>query len=73
MNYEIKKTIAELNKTATTAKRLTLTSWNGKPAKLDLRTWITDEEPPAPGKGITFTNAEAQTLADAIQAHLRGN
>lgn len=71
-NFEIKKTIAEISRKGNTAKRLTLTSWNGSPAKLDLRTWITDEEPAAPGKGITFTEIEGKTLADAINAHLNG-
>lgn len=37
MQYEVKKTIAEISSTGSTAKRLTLTSWNGNPAKLDLR------------------------------------
>ena len=42
MQYEVEKTIAEISSTGSTAKRLTLTSWNGNPAKLDLRTWRTD-------------------------------
>lgn len=67
---KIEKTIAEISSTGSTAKRLTLTSWNGNPAKLDLRVWRTDEDPPKPAKGITLTDEEAQALADALQGYL---
>ena len=53
MQYEVKKTIAEISSTGSTAKRLTLTSWNGNPAKLDLRIWrIEGNGDSQPGKGV---------------------
>ena len=70
ITHQIEKTIAEIGSTGSTAKRLTLTSWNGNPAKLDLRIWRTDEEPPKPGRGLTMTEEEAQALADALTAYL---
>lgn len=70
ITHQIEKTLAEIGSTGSTAKRLTLTSWNGNPAKLDLRIWRTDEEPPKPGRGLTLTEEEAQALADALNAYL---
>lgn len=66
ITYNTEKTLAILSSTGTTEKRLTLTSWNGNPAKLDLRIWRTDESPPRPGRGITLTDEEARILADAL-------
>lgn len=37
MEYKIERIIGEISKTTSTSKMLTLTSWNGKLAKLDLR------------------------------------
>ena len=72
ITYQTERTLAEISSTGSSAKRLTVTSWNGNPAKLDLRIWRTDEEPPKPGKGITLTDAEAKTLADALNSYLNG-
>lgn len=70
IEYTIEKTLAEISKTGSTAKRLTLTSWNGKPAKIDLRVWRTDENgSQQPGKGITLTETEAAKVADAINEY----
>ena len=72
--HRIERTIAEISSGGKSAKRLTLTGWNGNPAKLDLRTWITDESGrETPGRGITLTDEEAQALADALQAYLTGD
>ena len=54
ITYQTERTLAEISSTGSSAKRLTVTSWNGNPAKLDLRIWRTDEEPAKPGKGITL-------------------
>ncbi len=70
ITYQTERTLAEISSTGSSAKRLTVTSWNGNPAKLDLRIWRTDEEPAKPGKGITLTDAEAKTLADALNGYL---
>ena len=73
MQYEVKKTIAETSSTGRTAKRLTLTSWNGNPAKLDLRIWRTDGNGDSqPGKGVTLTEDEAAAVAAAISDYLGG-
>lgn len=72
ITFQTERTLAEISSTGSSAKRLTLTSWNGNPAKLDLRIWRTDETNPKPGKGITLTDAEAKTLADALNDYLRG-
>lgn len=72
MKCTTERVLAELSTTATSAKRLTLTGWNGKPAKLDLRVWRTDENELKAGKGITLTDAEARTLANALEDYLAG-
>lgn len=41
-------------------KEVNLVSWNGNPAKIDIRDW--DEDHERCGKGITLTKAEAQEL-----------
>lgn len=70
ITYQTERTLAEISSTGSSAKRLTVTSWNGNPAKLDLRIWRTDEAPEKPGKGITLTDAEAQALATALIGYL---
>lgn len=73
MQYEVEKTIAEISAGSSTAKRLTLTSWNGNPAKLDLRIWRIDKNGDSqPGKGVTLTEDEAATVATAISDYLGG-
>ena len=72
IDFRTEKQVAEISSTGSSAKRLTVTSWNGNPAKLDLRIWRTDEEPAKPGKGITLTDEEAKTLAAALNAYLEG-
>lgn len=72
IEYRIIKQLAEISSTGSSAKRLTVTSWNRSPAKLDLRVWLTDEEPAKPGKGMTLTEEEAIALADALNAYLQG-
>lgn len=68
ITYKIERTIAEISRTDRGIKRLTLTSWNGNPAKLDLRIWVTDETgKEKPGRGITLSEAEAFTLAAELQ------
>lgn len=72
IEYRIERQLSEISSTGSSAKRLTLTSWNGNPSKLDLRIWRTDEPEPKPGKGITLTDAEAKTLAAALNGYLSG-
>lgn len=67
--YEIIKEIATLSETETTSKRLTLTSWRGGPAKLDIRTWAKDGRPL---KGCTLTDDEARKLMETLKDFFDG-
>lgn len=73
-SYIIEKTLAEISRTNGTVKKLTLTGWSNNPAKLDLRTWliVADGDAAQPGRGVTLTDEEARTLADALNAYLSG-
>ena len=46
-------------------KALTLTSWHGKPAKLDIRDW--NEDYTKCGKGLTFTEDETRALKSILE------
>jgi hypothetical protein len=46
-------------------KALTRVSWNGAPAKFDIRTWSPDYH--KMGKGVTLTNEEFQKLVDEFK------
>lgn len=46
-------------------KELNRVSFNGAPAKFDLRTWSLDHQ--KMGKGITLTNEEFQVLVEAFK------
>ena len=46
-------------------KELNRVSFNGAPAKYDLRTWSPDHQ--KMGKGITLTNEEFQVLVEAFK------
>lgn len=66
----VERVLAEIGGTDRGMKRLTLTSWNGNPAKLDLRPWTIEPTGKAlPGKGLTLTDAEARALCDALCAY----
>ena len=70
ITHKIERTIAEISRTDRGIKRLTLTSWNGNPAKLDLRIWVIDDNgQEKPGRGITLSEAEAFTLAAELQVY----
>lgn len=70
IDYTVEKIIAEISSTTVSAKRLTLTSWNGRQAKLDLRTWHTDGGKEWPGKGMTLDAEEAEKLSEALSGFL---
>ena len=44
-------------------KEVNIISWNGAPAKVDIRNWKPDG---TPGKGISLTPEEAKMAAEAI-------
>jgi len=71
ITYTVEKTLAEISTSGSTAKRLTVTSWNGNPGKLDLRVWREDANGnQQPGKGVTLTPTEAAAVARAISDYL---
>lgn len=72
--FHTEKVIAELSSSGTNSKLLTLTSWNDRPAKLDLRQWrlVGNAGELQPGKGVTLNEEEAQTLVDALTDYLSG-
>lgn len=70
--FKVEKFLAEIGSAGENAKRLTLTSWGNRPAKLDLRVWRTGENPPKPGRGVTLSLEEAEALRDALNSYLAG-
>ena len=50
-------------------KEVNLVSWNGRPAKLDIRNWQRDHE--KCGKGITITREEAEELVKLLNKILK--
>jgi hypothetical protein len=50
-------------------KEVNLVSWNGRPAKLDIRSWQKDHE--KCGKGIALTMEEAEELARLLNEILK--
>lgn len=46
------------------ARKLTLTQWNGNPAKLDIRSWNGDNS--RCSRGITLTDDEMRKLVEAM-------
>lgn len=64
--YEIKQHLGILSKNEKSGwrKEVTLTSWNGNPAKIDIRDW--NEDYSKAGKGITFRDEEVQILKSIL-------
>ncbi|MGY3703622.1 hypothetical protein BW731_06700 [Vagococcus martis] len=64
-SYDILEEIAVLSEnTKGWTKELNLISWNGRPAKFDLRDWAPNHE--KMGKGITLTNEEFAALKETL-------
>lgn len=60
-SYEIVEEIAVLSENAKGwRKEFNLISWNGRPAKFDLRDWAPNHE--KMGKGVTLSNEEFEEL-----------
>ena len=65
VTYQIEKEICVLSENARGwTKELNLVSWNGHPAKYDLREWSPTHE--RMGKGITLSREEMEQLIDAV-------
>ena len=64
--FEIKEHVGVISeKKSGWKKELTVTSFNGRPAKYDLREWAPDYE--TMGKGITFTREELVDLYELLK------
>jgi len=66
LNYEIKRRLLVLseNKKTHWTKELAQISWNGAPAKYDIRDWSPDHQKLS--KGITLTEEEMGKIKEAI-------
>ncbi|MEG0294819.1 YdbC family protein [Enterococcus sp.] len=65
-SYEILEEIGVLSENAKGwRKELNLVSWNGHPAKFDLRDWAPNHE--KMGKGVTLSNEEFALLKQLIE------
>ena len=63
-DYEITEHIAIIGSNAGYTLELNRVSYNGYPAKLDLRRWRDGQ----PLKGVTLSNDEARSLLETLQA-----
>lgn len=65
VNFEIVELIAKIGEVGKWNLELNRVSWNGKPAKYDLRAWSEDHD--KCGKGVTMTEEEARALKYALE------
>lgn len=65
-NYEIVEHIATLSQSGDTTKELNKVSYNGSPAKYDLRSWKRTDGEEKLLKGLTLTDEEATVLKEAL-------
>lgn len=67
-NYEITERIAVLSQSGDTSKELNKVSYNGQPAKYDLRSWRRTDGEEKLLKGLTLTAEEASALKQALNS-----
>ena len=65
-NYEIVERIAVLSENGSTTKELNKVSYNGSPAKYDLRSWKRENGEEKLLKGLTLNDEEATALKAAL-------
>ena len=70
ITFEIVEHLGVLSDTGEWAKEVNLVAWNGQPPKIDIRSWDADHERMT--RGVTLTESEAVTLAEAL-VHYYGN
>lgn len=63
--YNITEKIAVLGKANDRTIEVNMVSWNGRPAKVDIRRWSEDHA--FMGKGIALTEEEAKALYEALK------
>ena len=64
--YEIVEHIATLSQNGDTSKELNRVSYNGSPAKYDLRSWRRTDGEEKLLKGLTLSEEEATALKEAL-------
>lgn len=67
-NYKIEEHITTLSESGDTSKELNLVSYNGSPAKYDLRSWKRTDGEEKLLKGLTLTVEEARALKEALNS-----
>lgn len=70
-SYEIIKSCGTLSDTGHQSKELNVISYNGAPAKYDLRIWVQDRENPDKkimGKGLTLNEEEVYFLKEILDS-----
>lgn len=67
-SYEIVEPIAVLSQSGETTKELNRVSYNGSPAKYDLRSWRRTDGEEKLLKGLTLTEEEATALKAALNS-----
>lgn len=67
-NYEIVEQVAVLSQSGDTTKELNRASYNGSPAKYDLRSWRRTDREEKLLKGLTLTDDEARALKEALNS-----
>jgi hypothetical protein len=68
-SFEILKNFGTLSQSNVGwTKELNLVSWNGRPAKFDIREWSPDKEKMR--KGVTFDQVEAKKLSACLSGAL---
>lgn len=67
-SYKIEKDLGILSENKEYTKRITLTAWNNREPKVDIRDWscFEDEASRKAMKGITLTKDEAKKLRDIL-------
>ena len=65
--FEIQERIAVISRSGDYTTELNRVSFNGYPAKLDLRKWKAGK----PMKGVTLSDAEARILITVLQTALK--
>jgi len=64
--YEITERIAVLSQSGDTSKELNKVSYNGQPAKYDLRSWRRTDGEEKLLKGLTLNEEEMEALKQAL-------
>lgn len=64
--YEITERIAVLSQSGDTSKELNKVSYNGQPAKYDIRSWRRTDGEEKLLKGLTLSEEEVEALKQAL-------